>query len=71
MDGMDDMDDMDGVSRERVGLSPLRPSRPWQPLPPYSFLSRYRFPSASSEVPTMSRNETELMTGVEPSRTCR
>lgn len=38
---------------------------------PYSFLSRYKFPSASSDVPTMSRNEMELMTGVEPSRTCR
>lgn len=76
MDGMDLMDDMDGVSRERAGLSPFRPSCPLRPFSPvssapYSFLSRYKFPSASSDVPTISRNDTELMTGVEPSRTCR
>ena len=73
MDEMDGMDLMDEVSQVRGAwvhaVHFVHFVHPVQAA--YSFLSRYKFPSASSDVPTISRNETELMTGVEPSRTCR
>ena len=73
MDGMDLMDEMDEMDQASAHSgNPVHiVHKVHQVQAAYSFLSRYKFPSASSDVPTISKNDTELMTGVEPSRTCR